>query len=66
MNNFQFYNPTRIIFGEGSIAKLQELIPLESRVLMLYGSGSIKKNGVYQQVTDALRDQNSSSLAALN
>lgn len=56
MNNFQFYNPTRIIFGEGSIAKLQELIPLESRVLMLYGGGSIKKNGVYQQVTEALRE----------
>ena len=53
---FQFYNPTRIIFGEGSIAKLQELIPIQSRVLMLYGGGSIKKNGVYQQVTDALRE----------
>jgi len=56
MNNFQFYNPTKIVFGEGSIAKLQELIPLESRVLMLYGGGSIKKNDVYQQVTDALSE----------
>ncbi len=56
MNNFQYFNPTRIIFGEGSIAKLQELIPLQSRVLMLSGGGSIKKNGVYQQVTDALRE----------
>lgn len=55
MNNFQFYNPTRIIFGEGSIARLKKLIPHKSRVLMLFGGGSIKKNGVYLQVADALR-----------
>jgi NADP-dependent alcohol dehydrogenase len=54
MNNFQFYNPTKIIFGEGSIAKLKKLIPRKSRVLLLYGGGSIKKNGVYLQVADAL------------
>lgn len=55
MNNFQFYNPTKIVFGEGSIAKLKKLIPKKSRVLMLFGGGSIKKNGVYLQVADALR-----------
>lgn len=55
MNNFQFYNPTKIIFGEGSISKIKKLIPKKSRVLMLYGGGSIKKNGVYLQVADALR-----------
>ena len=55
MNNFEFYNPTRIIFGEGSIAKLKKLIPRKARVLLLYGGGSIKKNGVYLQVADALR-----------
>ena len=55
MNNFQFYNPTRIIFGEGSIAKIKKLIPRKARVLMLYGGGSIKKNSVYLQVADALR-----------
>ncbi len=55
MNNFQFYNPTRIIFGEGTIAKIKKLIPRKARVLMLYGGGSIKKNSVYLQVADALR-----------
>ncbi len=55
MNDFQFYNPTRIIFGAGSIAKLKKLIPGKARVLLLYGGGSIKKNGVYLQVADALR-----------
>jgi NADP-dependent alcohol dehydrogenase len=55
MNDFQFYNPTRIIFGAGSIAKLKKLIPGKARVLLLYGGGSIKKNGIYMQVADALR-----------
>jgi len=55
MKDFQFYNPTRIIFGAGSIAKLKKLIPGKARVLLLYGGGSIKKNGVYMQVADALR-----------
>ena len=55
MNNFEFYNPTRIIFGEGSIAKIKKLIPRKARVLMLYGGGSIKRNSVYLQVADALR-----------
>lgn len=55
MKDFQFYNPTRIIFGAGSIAKLKKLVPGKARVLLLYGGGSIKKNGVYLQVADALR-----------
>lgn len=55
MKDFQFYNPTRIVFGAGSIAKLKKLIPAKARVLLLYGGGSIKKNGVYMQVADALR-----------
>ena len=55
MKDFQFYNPTRIVFGAGSIAKIKKLIPKKSRVLLLYGGGSIKKNGVYLQVADALR-----------
>ncbi|MDD2522904.1 MAG: iron-containing alcohol dehydrogenase [Anaerolineaceae bacterium] len=55
MKDFQFYNPTRIVFGAGSIAKVKKLIPRTARVLMLYGGGSIKKNGVYMQVADALR-----------
>ncbi|MDR0789670.1 MAG: iron-containing alcohol dehydrogenase [Bacteroidales bacterium] len=54
MNNFSFYNPTKIIFGKGEIAKLDTLIPKTAKILLIYGSGSIKKNGVYQQVIAAL------------
>jgi NADP-dependent alcohol dehydrogenase len=52
--NFQYANPTRVCFGEGQIAKLPELIPAGSRLLVLYGGGSIKQNGVYEQLTQAL------------
>lgn len=54
MYNFQYANPTRVCFGEGQIAKLPELIPAGSRLLVLYGGGSIKQNGVYEQLTQAL------------
>jgi NADP-dependent alcohol dehydrogenase len=52
--NFDFYNPTRIMFGEGQIAALRELVPAGARVLMLYGGGSIRHNGVYDEVKAAL------------
>ena len=50
MLNFTYYNPTRIVFGKGTIAELEKLVPQENKVLMLYGGGSIKCNGVYDQV----------------
>lgn len=55
MNNFEFFNPTRIIFGKGTIAKLSKRVPRKARVMLLYGGGSIKENGVYDQVMDALK-----------
>jgi NADP-dependent alcohol dehydrogenase len=58
MLNFTFYNPTRIHFGEGQIAQIATEIPLSAKVLITYGGGSIKKNGVYQQVIDALSKHN--------
>lgn len=54
MNNFTFKNPTKIIFGKGSIEKLENEIPKNAKVLLLYGGGSIKKNGIYDQVKTAL------------
>ena len=54
MYNFQYANPTRVCFGEGQIATLPELVPAGSRLLVLYGGGSIKQNGVYEQLTQAL------------
>lgn len=55
MNNFEFKNPTKIIFGDGEIKKLTENIPSGSKILMVYGGGSIKKNGVYDQVIEATK-----------
>lgn len=54
MNNFTFQNKTKIQFGEGQIAKIATEIPADARVLMVYGGGSIKSNGVYDQVVKAL------------
>jgi NADP-dependent alcohol dehydrogenase len=55
MKNFEFFNPTRIIFGKGTIAKLSKRVPRKARVMLLYGGGSIKENGVYDQAMDALK-----------
>ncbi|MBK5209894.1 MAG: iron-containing alcohol dehydrogenase [Flavobacteriaceae bacterium] len=54
MNNFDFQNPTKILFGKGQIATLSKEIPENAKVLMLYGGGSIKTNGIYNQVKTAL------------
>lgn len=51
---FTYHNPTRIVFGPDSFTKLNELVPHSARVLLLYGGGSIKRNGVYDQVRTAL------------
>lgn len=56
MKNFIYQNPTKIIFGEGQIEKLNQEIPQQAKILMLYGGGSIKKNGIYEQVKSALTD----------
>jgi NADP-dependent alcohol dehydrogenase len=54
MNNFEFKNPTKIIFGKNTIEKLENEIPKDAKVLLLFGGGSIKKNGIYEQVKTAL------------
>ena len=54
MLNFSFQNTTRIQFGEGQIASLSKQIPIDAKVLVTYGGGSIKSNGVYDQVVAAL------------
>ncbi|MEA4811584.1 MAG: iron-containing alcohol dehydrogenase [Anaerolineaceae bacterium] len=54
MDNFRYYNPTTIFFGKGSIRKLSDLIKKKDKVLLLYGGGSIKQNGVYDQIIEAL------------
>ena len=54
MLNFEFKNPTKILFGKGQIANLAQEIPQDAKVMLLYGGGSIKANGVYEQVKKAL------------
>jgi NADP-dependent alcohol dehydrogenase len=54
MNNFEFKNPTKIIFGKNTIKKLENEIPKGAKVLVVYGGGSIKQNGIYDQVIKAL------------
>jgi NADP-dependent alcohol dehydrogenase len=56
MLNFSFQNTTKILFGEGQIAALKKQIPSDAKVLVTYGGGSIKSNGVYDQVSAALSD----------
>ena len=54
MNNFVFQNPTKLVFGKGEIKRLSKLIDKYKKILMTYGGGSIKRNGVYEQVMQAL------------
>lgn len=58
MDKFTYQNPTRIHFGEGQIAAITNDIPQDKKVLVIYGGGSIKKNGVYEQVKAALSEHN--------
>ncbi|WED23624.1 iron-containing alcohol dehydrogenase [Vibrio sp. JC009] len=51
---FTYGNSTTILFGQGQIAAIKEQIPADNKVLVIYGGGSIKKNGVYDQVAEAL------------
>lgn len=54
MLNFTYHNPVRIVFGRQSIARLTELVPEDLRIMLVYGGGSIKRNGVYEQIKSAL------------
>lgn len=54
MENFVFHNPTRVIFGKGQIASLKHELPAQARVMVTYGGGSILRNGVMDQVRQAL------------
>ncbi|MBU0902816.1 iron-containing alcohol dehydrogenase [Pseudomonas sp. GWSMS-1] len=54
MFNFDFYNPTRIVFGRDTIGRLDDLVPVEARVLLLYGGQSAEKTGTLAHVREAL------------
>jgi len=54
MNSFIFHNPTKLIFGKGTISNLSSEIPSDKKILVTFGGGSVRKNGVYDQVINAL------------
>lgn len=56
MNDFDFYNPVRILFGKERLPELKDLVPRNKKIMMIYGGGSIKKNGVYKRVKNALEN----------
>ncbi|MGB0932741.1 MAG: iron-containing alcohol dehydrogenase [Lishizhenia sp.] len=61
MDNFDYYNPTKVIFGKDTYNRLEAEIKAHTTgqtVLLTYGGGSIKKNGVYQKVVEALQNFN--------
>ncbi|MCG9677256.1 iron-containing alcohol dehydrogenase [Vibrio sp. Isolate24] len=53
---FTYANPTQILFGQGQISSIQSSVQPKDKVLIIYGGGSIKRNGVYDQVIDALNN----------
>lgn len=58
MSNFEFFNPTQLIFGKGSISMLEKKLPRDKKIMVTFGGGSVKSNGVYDQVIKALKDFN--------
>ncbi|MFC5473879.1 iron-containing alcohol dehydrogenase [Paraherbaspirillum soli] len=54
MLDFEFYNPTKIVFGRNTVAKLSQLVPTTARVLILYGGASAQKTGTLDEVKAAL------------
>jgi NADP-dependent alcohol dehydrogenase len=57
MLNFDFYNPTRIVFGEGRLGELDGLVPEQAKVAVLFGGGSVKKFGTLEKVKAALGER---------
>lgn len=55
MYNFEFRNPVKILFGKGQIARLITEVPRDQKILVVFGGGSIFKNGIYDQVKKALK-----------
>ncbi len=58
MNNFEFQNPVKLIFGKGQISKIAKEIPANAKIMITCGGGSIRRNGIYDQVAEALKNHN--------
>lgn len=56
MDNFVFRNPVKLIMGKGTIGSLKDEIPADRKIMITFGGGSVKRNGVYDQVKEALKN----------
>jgi len=65
MDNFSYWNPVRIVFGKEAVSSLADLLPRDARIMLVYGGGSIKKNGVYDQVAKALEGRKFSEFGGI-
>ncbi|HGM6861781.1 TPA: alcohol dehydrogenase [Serratia rubidaea] len=65
MHNFILHTPTKILFGKDQIAELGQQIPADARILITYGGGSVKKNGVLDQVHAALQGRRVSEFGGI-
>ena len=54
MLNFNFYNPTRIIFGKDRLGSIDKYVPADATVLITYGGGSAQKSGLIDKVKKVL------------
>ena len=58
MKNFHYHMPVDLFFGEGQLAQLApQMKRFGSRVLLVYGGGSIKRNGLYQKIMDIFAEE---------
>lgn len=58
MKNFEFYNPVKIFFGKDQISKIAQELKPYNKIMLVYGQGSIKRNGVYDRIMSVLGDKN--------
>ena len=65
MLNFEYQNPTKILFGKGQIAKISQEIPSDARILLIYGGGSVITNGTMDMVKKALVGRNISEFGGI-
>ena len=56
MLNFEYKNPTKLIFGKNTIDLVKNEIPKNAKILLVYGGGSIKSNTIYSSVISALKE----------
>lgn len=65
MNNFDFHNPTHIVFGKGRIADIGKHVPVQAKVLILVGGSSAEKTGTLAEVQQALGERQHATFSGI-